>query len=705
MHEDTLGLISMTIAEKYRIEECVGHGGYAVVYKATHLTWKRPVAVKVFSIATQLPASARDALVAELVKEASLLAELSERDATICQARDVGTITTPDGRFFPYLVLEWLDGLPLDRVLRDEREGKLPARPFEAVVDLLAPVAHALMLAHRRGIAHRDIKPANIFIVGDPRGEFSVKLLDFGIAKVVRDVGNSKDFSQTQGNRGGYTPTYAAPEQFSRTFGATGPWTDVYALGLVMTELSSNTPPLEGDSVSQLAYASVDKTSRPTPRSRGVSISDAVESVMLRALAVDPKERFQDVAELWDALYVALGRKDKLSGTVPLPAPEFAPTFPGGQPSVRGTAPMPPPSVPSGRPMPPSSHPMSASSGSGLRGDGMETLPERQSVGLVWVGVLLFVVGGVGAVAFLVIRARTDGGAGLVQSGAVNDAGADAASTSSTDLLCPADMVKVPAGKFFMGTDDKEALSPEKPAHQVTLGAYCIDRTEVTVAAYKACSDVGGCRPIKPSNEWDGLGERERKIFDPLCNIRDADKASHPMNCIDWKNARAFCKTQKKRLPTEAEWEHAARGSDGRRYPWGDESPSKERLNACGTECERWGKAVGLGLRAMYDGDDGFANTAPVGTFPLGRTVYGADDMTGNVWEWVQDVYAQYGSAPEVEPRGPGKGDERVIRGGAWNGSDPGFVRPTFRNHDAPQKRAYNIGFRCAMRGATDEGG
>jgi len=315
--------------------------------------------------------------------------------------------------------------------------------------------------------------------------------------------------------------------------------------------------------------------------------------------------------------------------------------------------------------------------------------------------VVLLVLCGIGAGAFFVIRARSTNGAGLVTNGNTSDAGA--ADAGPTELTCPPEMVKVPAGKFFMGTDDKEALSFERPAHQVTLGAYCIDRTEVTVAAYKACSDVGGCRPIAATNDWDGLGEREKKIFDPLCNIKDADKANHPMNCIDWKNARAFCKAQKKRLPTEAEWEHAARGSDGRRYPWGDDLPSAQRLNGCGTECERWSKGVGLGLHAMYDADDGYANTAPVGAFPLGRTIYGADDMTGNVWEWVQDVYATYGSTPEVDPRGPPKGDDRAIRGGAWNGPDPRYVRPPLRNRHAPQKRAYNIGFRCALRGPSEE--
>jgi formylglycine-generating enzyme required for sulfatase activity len=694
MLEDPLGLVRSTIAEKYRIEECVGLGGYAAVYRATHLTWQRPVAVKVFSIASQLPSTARDALVAQLVKEASLLAELSERDATICQARDVGTLTTRDGRFFPYMVLEWLDGQPLDAVLLDERRRDVPVRTIEDVIALLTPVAQALMLAHRRGIAHRDIKPANIFIMGNPRGDFSVKLLDFGIAKVVRDVESSKDaFSQTQGNRGGYTPTYASPEQFSRTFGSTGPWTDVYALGLLVTELCSNEAPLEGDDLNQLAFASIDKSKRPTPRSRGALVSDAVEQVMLKALAVDPKERFQNVAEFWDMLGAALGRRQPSSfaataplSSLPQDVLENAPTYPAAQPSVRSLAP------PVRGSMPPQ--------GGGLRPSG----PPSARSPLLFVAVPI-ALAALGAGAFFALRARGAGGAGVAAGVHVADADAGVALAAPAELVCPTDMVRVQAGKFFMGTDDREALSFEKPAHQVTLGAYCIDRTEVTVAAYKACSDVGACRRVQAGNDWDGLGDRERKIFNPLCNIGDADKANHPMNCIDWKSARAYCKAQKKRLPTEAEWEHAARGSDGRRYPWGDELPTKERQNACGIECARWSKGVGLGLHAMYDADDLYPNTAPVGSFPLGRTVYGADDMTGNVWEWVQDVYAPYGSAAEVEPKGPAKGEERVIRGGAWNGSDPGFLRPTFRNHDAPQKRAYNIGFRCVLRAAADEEG
>jgi formylglycine-generating enzyme required for sulfatase activity len=263
---------------------------------------------------------------------------------------------------------------------------------------------------------------------------------------------------------------------------------------------------------------------------------------------------------------------------------------------------------------------------------------------------------------------------------------------------CPSGMTLVGGGKFFMGSDDKNDEVAERPAHQVTLSPYCIDTTEVTVAHYKQCSDRGECKRAPRENEWPGITAREHKIYDPLCNIRDVDaRGSHPINCVDWELAEAFCKADGRRLPTEAEWEFATRGSDGRKYPWGDTPPTDgSRLNACGKECLAWGKKLNEDVSAMYSADDGYANTAPVGSFPKGASPFGLQDVVGNVWEWASDWYAPYTPGAEVDPKGATSGSDRVLRGGAWNGSDPAWVRPTYRFKSPPTLRSHGIGFRCA---------
>ena len=725
---DPLSLVGTTVSEKYEIERVVGEGGFAVVYRARHTVWNRPVAIKVFRALGDLPPDRRIGLVESFIQEGRLLADLSERSAAICQARDVGTLRAHDGREIPYMVLEWLEGRSLEQVLEAEKTAAFPPRTPEQALRILEPAAEALALAHRNGIAHRDVKPANIFILGDPRGDFTVKLLDFGIAKVVQDaqrLGGS--FAQTQGVVSSFTPAYGAPEQFSRTQGATGPWTDVFALGLIFTELLTQEPPLRGDDLTQLAFASMDPRRRPTPRTYGANVPDALEAVLRRALAVTPDERFQSMGELWDALRSSLsmesarafattdssrsGSNPQLTALAPsVTGPHQQPrTDPGMQqalgrsqpaPSTNVTGPMRP------APAPPqdAAHPtMPTASGAPLpiaplapapTGGGSATLFAAGAAAL-----LLLVGLVVTGVWFIALRPKE-------ATRAVN-AVASAASSPSAVVVppppatCPDGMTKIPGGKFFMGSDDRKDEEHERPAHQVTLSAYCMDTTEVTVAQYKACSDRGECKRAPKENEWEGIDKAAHALYDPLCNIREPEeKASHPINCIDWELANAFCKAVGKRLPTEAEWEFATRGSDGRKYPWGDDPPNNGGfLNACGKECVAWGKKhpdPDNPLSAMYAVDDGFATTAPAGSFPKGASPWGLQDVVGNVWEWVGDWYAPYTADAVTDPKGPDTGTERVLRGGAWNGSDPAWVRPTYRFKSDPKLRSHGIGVRCA---------
>jgi formylglycine-generating enzyme required for sulfatase activity len=261
-------------------------------------------------------------------------------------------------------------------------------------------------------------------------------------------------------------------------------------------------------------------------------------------------------------------------------------------------------------------------------------------------------------------------------------------------------MASIDGGKFFMGNDDLDADSDERPAHQVTISPYCVDLHEVTVADYRACSTSGECKRAPTEVSWKGISRAERTAFSKLCNGSRADRADHPVNCVDWDMASAYCTWQEKRLPTEAEWEFAARGSDGRRYPWGDEAPDPERLNACGRECVDWGAQNGVEMairgKGMYAGRDGFVGTAPVGSFVHGQSRFGILDLAGNVWEWTSDWEGKYSPQPSVDPAGPPNGAHRIVRGGGFNGVMPAWVRSTQRYGDDPSARSHAYGFRCA---------
>jgi formylglycine-generating enzyme required for sulfatase activity/serine/threonine protein kinase len=682
---DTLNLLGRTIADKYAVESIVGEGGFATVYRATHLLWKRPVALKVFRALGDFSAKDRQKLLDEFIQEGTLLADLSARSAAIVQARDIGMLDAPNGQQVPYMVLEWLEGATLEAVLSDEKTRGLRPRSVDDAVRLLDPAAEALALAHRKGIAHRDVKPGNVFVLGEPRGEASVKLLDFGIAKVVQDAQKmAGTFTKTSGQVTAFTPAYGAPEQFSRAHGATGPWTDVFALALIVVETVTGQEPIQGEDFVQLAVASGRADRRPTPRTLGAVVSDHVEAVFARALAVKPADRWQSAGDFWNALRRAL-QMDPMRTTT--------------DPASRSRAPS-REAIAIAATIAAASDPRPAA----LAGPRNGATTTGRVAGSGKMG--LFVAFGIAAVGAIGAAVHTLRGKGATADVPAGPSATAPPQASALPLLsagaavepaagCPTGMIRIPGGSFFMGRD--EGLPFERPAHQVVLPPYCIDEFEVTVDQYKACSDAGRCKRAGIHNEWVAITDKERKAFDPLCNLRDPlGRGKHPVNCVDWEMAEKFCREQGQRLPTEAEWEFSARGPDGRKYPWGDDDPTAAHLNACGRECVAWGQKNGIEQRAMYDADDGFPTTAPVGSFPKGASRYGVQDVVGNVWEWVSDYYGPYGSEEAKDPRGPASGDEKVIRGGAWNGSYPSWVRPTFRYKDAPTKRSHGIGFRCA---------
>lgn len=246
-------------------------------------------------------------------------------------------------------------------------------------------------------------------------------------------------------------------------------------------------------------------------------------------------------------------------------------------------------------------------------------------------------------------------------------------------------MVYVPAGEFEMDSDEEEVehasqtcseyrdgcrrdwFVDEQPVHTVALDGFWIDQTGVTNTQYQTCVEVGRCD-------------------EPMCwSDDDFNGPDQPVVCVTWDQAQDYCAWVEGRLPTEAEWEYAARGPEGRRYPWGDEFDGT-LLNYCDANCERrW---------ADDSFDDGYTYTAPVGSYPTGASWCGALDMAGNVWEWVEDWHSTYPLGGQVSPIGPASGANRVARGGAWR-YDRSRVRGAERSWDRPGFISEYHGFRC----------
>jgi len=269
---------------------------------------------------------------------------------------------------------------------------------------------------------------------------------------------------------------------------------------------------------------------------------------------------------------------------------------------------------------------------------------------------------------------------------------------AATDPAAPEGMVRIPAGRFHMGTAD--AFPYEAPVHEVEVASFLIDTHEVTNADFERFAAATGYHSEAEQYGWSAVFDQKtgewRKVDGadwrhpegPSSTI--AGRTSHPVVQVSWNDAAAYAKWAGKRLPTEAEWERAARGGlEDKTYPWGNDLKPQGKFRA-----NYWQGAWPVGNTS----EDGFAELAPVGSFPANG--YGLYDMVGNAWEWVADWYADdaYRSTASRDPRGPDAGTERVIRGGSFLCNDSYCVgyRVAARNKNTPDSATNNTGFRCA---------
>ena len=233
------------------------------------------------------------------------------------------------------------------------------------------------------------------------------------------------------------------------------------------------------------------------------------------------------------------------------------------------------------------------------------------------------------------------------------------------ERIAPAEtpMAEIPVGEFAMGFDGTQALEDERPRHQVWLPAFFMDFHEVTTAQYASFLAVTN-RPVPA--QWN--------------TVDLSQHGDRPVIGVDWSDAEAYCRWKGKRLPTEAEWEKSARGTDGRLYPWGNQIPTNALAN------------FALGARFSYS-----QVLLPVQSYEEGKSPYGLYHMAGNVWEWVQDWYAAnyYEASPERNPQGPESGQFKVLRGGSWSDL-PKYLLTYGRFKLPPDTRNSYTGFRCA---------
>lgn len=256
----------------------------------------------------------------------------------------------------------------------------------------------------------------------------------------------------------------------------------------------------------------------------------------------------------------------------------------------------------------------------------------------------------------------------LTQASAADRAGNVPAEITGKD---GAPMILIPAGPFPMGVPkgDRDGGRDEYPRHEVALDAYYIDKYEVTHGRYAEFVKATGHRiPENPKNP-------KRTLWnEPLSEAL----AERPVINVDWNDADAYCRWAGKRLPTEAEWEKAARGTDDRRFPWGNVEPTHKHLN----------------FNQQWQGEK---TLMPVGSYEAGKSPFGAYDMAGNVWEWVGDWYdpLYYEKSPPANPNGPETGTHKVLRSSGWSVETP-LVRIFTRVKSDPINRNDSTGFRCA---------
>ena len=642
------------LLDKYRIQELVGRGAFAEVYKVTHLSLNVTRAIKVLHRETPGVGSTEFKDYHERFElEARLGAKLNTPTPhpNLLQVFDfmqAGDLLV--------LEMEYASGGSLyNRIQKAKAEDK-PLQ-VEETLQMAIDVAEGLSAVHAVDAVHRDLKPTNILF----DAQDCAKLADLGLAQVPGGPSMRTQLGSMAPRHPG-TPGYMSPEQ-EDTSKYLKPASDIYALGLVLFEI------LTGRNYSNLKTGTRAKSMRPDvptwlddliagllekdPENRlwdcrklAVLLRQGKESQARRLINKGWESQRQQIQKLWPKF--ALGLLVLLaSSTIAFFVFKYwnikqnaqnevsaARTMPSGTIQISNTP----------RPMPTLT----------IEQTGTPLTPTRTAF----------------AATHTPLPSPTS--PPPLQAGVTQ--------ISEKDGML---MVYVPEGEFLMGSveeDDPDVSDDKKPQHPVYLDTFWIDRTEVTNAMFAQFLNEESNQSEGGADWLDARDEDERLVqsgseWQPVSGYGE-----HPVVDVTWYGAQAYCRWAGRRLPSEAEWEKAARGTDGRTYPWGE-----------GIDCTR------ANFYKNYESGSCVGDTKPVSSYPDGASPYGALDMAGNVWEWVADWYDDdyYNSSSSENPAGPASGQYRVLRGGSWYDS-AARVRTANRGRFWPDGAWADYGFRCA---------
>lgn len=332
MSTDPFGLVGQVLDGQFRVDELVGEGGFSAVYRGHNLGLNEPIAIKSLKLPVALQTSLVETFVQRFRDESRLLYRLSQGNLHIVRSIAAGTTTSSSGILVPFMILEWLNGRSLAQDFTVRRDLGKAGRSLAEILQVFSTAADALAYAHAQGVVHRDLNPGNFFLATTPNLGITMKVLDFGVAKVMHDstLGLGPR-AQTVGQFRIFAPAYGAPEQFDDNLGNVGAPSDVYSFALVLLEALRDAPVNEGVNLADFARFAIDPARRPTPRVLGMQVEDEVEAVFARATQLDPRKRWQSVAELWGALTsAATSAASKSMKAAKMPPPAAQKTLPLG---------------------------------------------------------------------------------------------------------------------------------------------------------------------------------------------------------------------------------------------------------------------------------------------------------------------------------------------------------------------------------------